>query len=461
MYLWTVSVLLAASLLGVCNCQNNTACSYHDLLQNLSLSDISSRPVKDWTKPSTVFINMLLYTIINLDSSEQILTAFIWFNMFWEDEFLSWNPDDFCGITKMSIHSKNFWKPDLYIDEMIEDNSKSPAIPYYVVHHTGKIINSMPIRIISSCSLDIFKFPFDIQTCYLSFGSYVYTVNDLIMTPIFNSSHVTDISKAIFVSKGDWILHNITVMNQTYEFEGDWYNKVIYMIAIKRAPVVYLLNIIIPACFMVMLDIFSMFIQMETGERLGFKITVVLGFSVLLIILNNLLPNSDSPPVLGIFCCVCLAVMIFSTIGCIVISYMLTQSATEPNVPAWIRIWVLRHMARVLCFKKNVMKEYMITVMVEEGSKVLENDSKTEMVIDIQEKKSSRKQIKGSLEAKMLKKLLSEVQTIHQNLTSIKNESEAKSEWYLAALVVDRLVLIVYLFTVVIIFSIVIIVWAS
>lgn len=70
-------------------------------------------------------------------------------------------------------------------------------------------------------------------------------------------------------------------------------------------PILYVINLIVPAGFLVLVDVASMFIPMEGGERLGFKITVVLGFSVLLLILNDLLPNSEVTPILGESCTVC------------------------------------------------------------------------------------------------------------------------------------------------------------
>lgn len=36
----------------------------------------------------------------------------------WKNEFLSWNPNDYCGIEDVLIPNNNFWLPDLYIYEM-------------------------------------------------------------------------------------------------------------------------------------------------------------------------------------------------------------------------------------------------------------------------------------------------------------------------------------------------------
>ncbi|KAM4614564.1 5-hydroxytryptamine receptor 3A-like [Discoglossus pictus] len=458
---WALSLLLTVTFSGVCHCEQ--ICNYDDLLQNLSLSDSPGsrvRPVKDWRTPSIVLLDMFLYTVISLDTSMQIITTFVWFTMVWDNEFVSWNPDDFCGIKRLYVSSDYFWKPDVYIDEMTEDDQSSPVIPYCFIYYNGSIVYAVPLRIISSCNLDIYKFPFDTQTCSLSFGSYVHTVDDIVMLPSSNSSMVSSTSKEIFASRGDWSLLDITVVNETYENEGDLYNQVIYKISIKRTPTVFIINLIAPACLLVILDIFGMFIPIESADRINFKITVVLGFSVLLLILNDLLPSSSSTPVLGIFCIICLSTMVLSIVGCIGTSYMLSISAAQPNVSPWIRTWVLRRLACVLCYKRITLKEEEVTVVAVAENNLSEDDKISEKDI-LEKSKESRRETNGSLEVKMLNMLMSEILKIHQDLTISKNENTTMSEWHMAALVVDRLIVIVYIIALITTFVVVVALWAT
>ncbi|PIO39422.1 hypothetical protein AB205_0186010, partial [Aquarana catesbeiana] len=118
------------------------------------------------------------------------------------------------------------------------------------------------------------------------------------MSPKSNSSEVYKGSKDVFVNKGDWILLDVTVKSNLLYVNGANFSTVLYEITLKRVPVVHIITLILPACFMVLLDIVSMFIHIESGERLEFKITLVLGFSVLLLILNDMLPKSKTAPVL-------------------------------------------------------------------------------------------------------------------------------------------------------------------
>eukprot|EP00079_Xenopus_tropicalis_P024741 XP_012817702.1 PREDICTED: 5-hydroxytryptamine receptor 3A-like isoform X2 [Xenopus tropicalis] len=442
MTLQFTSLLLSAILLGRAEC--NRICSLNDVLQNISLASIPGaniRPVKNWQTPSEVFIHVTLYSIVSLK---------------WKNEFISWNPVDFCDIDEVTSLGDTLWKPDLYIYQLVEPDDKNPVIPYYRIQNDGDIVSSKPLRIISSCNINIFKFPFDTQTCNLTFGSFIYTVEDIIMFPSLNSSEVSQLSLDSFVSKGDWSLLDVAVVNQSLVGDGQ-FSEVTYMITMKRSSVVFVINLIVPACFLIFLDFASMFIRI--GETLEFKITIVLGFSVLLLILNDMMPSSDNPPMLGIFCVVCLAIMVISILGCILTNYMLTLSDMQPNVPNWIKTLILKHLARILFFKlyKN---EQNLVVSVDTDPGVSKAYNQPDMELQ-KKKKDSDKEIKITPEARLLKKLLDEVLKINQNLKLSKNEQDAKSEWYMAALVVDRLILFLYLIIVIIIFIVLIIVWAK
>lgn len=54
------------------------------------------------------------------------------------------------------------------------EEDKSPLAPYVYLHNTGHVYDDKPLRVISSCKLGIYAFPFDIQNCTLTFGSYIH-----------------------------------------------------------------------------------------------------------------------------------------------------------------------------------------------------------------------------------------------------------------------------------------------
>lgn len=54
------------------------------------------------------------------------------------------------------------------------EEDKSPQAPYVYLYNTGLVYDDKPVRVVSSCRLVIYTFPFDIQNCSLTFGSYLH-----------------------------------------------------------------------------------------------------------------------------------------------------------------------------------------------------------------------------------------------------------------------------------------------
>lgn len=55
------------------------------------------------------------------------------------------------------------------------DENTAPDVPYVFVYNNGKMHDALPVKIVSSCNLDIYTFPFDIQKCNLGFNSYLHS----------------------------------------------------------------------------------------------------------------------------------------------------------------------------------------------------------------------------------------------------------------------------------------------
>ncbi len=63
-------------------------------------------------------------------------------------------------------------------------------------------------------------------------------------------------------------------------------------IIIKRRPRLYVINIILPVFFFLVLDLMSFLIDAREEDKLNFKMTLLLSISVFLLILNDTLPST-------------------------------------------------------------------------------------------------------------------------------------------------------------------------
>jgi len=68
----------------------------------------------------------------------------------------------------------------------------------------------------------------------------------------------------------------------------------------KRRPISYIVNFLLPISFFMCLDLASLFISEKGGEKLSFKVTVMLSVTVLQLILYEILPSmSTKIPLIG------------------------------------------------------------------------------------------------------------------------------------------------------------------
>ncbi|XP_058849874.1 5-hydroxytryptamine receptor 3A-like isoform X3 [Acipenser ruthenus] len=210
---------------------SENSCEYFQLMEHLKLTDsvrfLQSRPVDDWRKPTQVFIDSTVANIIQLEGTTQRLTSLLWLDMTWKNSFISWDPNEFCGMETITIPLDLLWLPDLYIYEIMDDDV-SPVVNVLQVKHDGSVKQSNPVRLVTACKLDIFGFPFDTQKCTITFGPYVHTVEQITMVAASNSSVVTQLSRDNFSKRGEWELLHIDVQNLNFSFSGTLHSQVKY-----------------------------------------------------------------------------------------------------------------------------------------------------------------------------------------------------------------------------------------
>ncbi|XP_061564874.1 5-hydroxytryptamine receptor 3A-like [Cololabis saira] len=309
-------------------------CSYQDILDYLNLTTDNSvykltRPVLDHTHVTVVKLNLVLYAILAVVEKTQTFIPFLWASVRWRDERISWDPDDFCGITHVSVPRDLLWAPDLFFYEMVEKDN-SPQNPYMFVFHDGTVSFDDDMRVVSTCKMDVHKFPFDTQECNISISSASFSVNEMQIVPISNSSRATQFSREIIMTQGEWEFLQVSINNVVVTFDETPWEMLTYTFTIKRRPLLHVINFVLPILFFLSLDLASFLIADHRGEKLGFKVTVLLAISVLLLILNEILPSmSNRTPLIATYCIVIFALMLLSLLETILVTYLLEKDSHD------------------------------------------------------------------------------------------------------------------------------------
>ncbi|KAM9226160.1 5-hydroxytryptamine receptor 3C-like [Dugong dugon] len=289
------------------------------------------RPVINYSIPTEVNISFTLSAILEVDARLQLMTSFLWLNVIWYNPFIRWNPEECGGIRKLSMTTKNLWIPDIYIEEFMDVDQTPMGLMAYV-NSEGRIRYDKPMRVTSICNLDIFYFPFDQQNCTLTFSSFIYTVEDMVLGMEKDVQEISNTSLNCIRSNGEWV-------------------------AIRRMPSLYVINLLLPSGFLVAIDTLSFYLPAESENRAPFKMTLLLGYNVFLLMMNDLLPVNGTP-LISVYFALCLSLMVVSLLETVFITYLLHLATTEPPpMPQWLHSLLLHYTSPRKCCPTAPQKE--------------------------------------------------------------------------------------------------------
>ncbi|KFP34150.1 5-hydroxytryptamine receptor 3A, partial [Colius striatus] len=216
----------------------------------------------------------------------------------WKNTFVTWNPQDFCNISKIILPIDAYWSPPIFILERV--NGQNTDMNYATVTHNGSFNSTQPFQATLTCSLLIFRFPFDTQMCNLSIASFLYPATDLVMKMRRTPAEMMRDSESFLLTDGEWKFTNLSIIEYLENIDDDKFSVIIYVVSMERRPTLYVLNLILPTCALYLLDMAVLFGPSSLEEKISFQIAIVLGSSMLAVILNNILPtSSNKPPVIG------------------------------------------------------------------------------------------------------------------------------------------------------------------
>ncbi|XP_049631827.1 5-hydroxytryptamine receptor 3C-like [Suncus etruscus] len=292
-------------------------------------------PVTNFSIPIRVNISFTLSAILDVDEQLQQLTSFLWLKMTWNNPYISWDPEECGGISKLSVTTEHLWLPDIFIVESTDVDQTPEGLSAYVAHN-GRIVYRKPVRVISICKLDIFYFPFDQQNCTLTFSSFLYTVENMLLGMDKKVWEIADTSKDIIRTQGEWELLSISKATPKMSLGSSLFDQIMFYVAIRRKPGLYILNLLVPSGFLVAIDALSFYLPAENENRAPFKITLLLGYNVFLLMMNKLLPSSGTP-LISVYFTLCLSLMVVSLLETIFISCLHHLANTQPPpMPPWL-----------------------------------------------------------------------------------------------------------------------------
>ncbi|XP_059247414.1 5-hydroxytryptamine receptor 3C-like isoform X2 [Mustela nigripes] len=299
------------------------------------------RPVINYSIPAQVNISFILSAILEV---------------IWKNPFISWDPEECGAISKLTVTTENLWLPDIFIVESMDVDQTPEGLSAYVTNN-GHITYNKPMRVTSICSLDMFYFPFDQQNCTLTFSSFLYTVENMLLGMEKEVWEIVDTSRDTVRTQGEWEFLSINKATPKMSVGSSLLDQIMFYVAIRRRPSLYVINLLVPSGFLIAIDALSFYLPTESDNRAPFKITLLLGYNVFLLRMNKLLPASGTPLISEYFA-LCLSLMVVSLLETIFITYLLHLATTQPPpMPRWLHSLLLYWASPRKCSPTALWKE--------------------------------------------------------------------------------------------------------
>ncbi|KAK5623734.1 hypothetical protein CRENBAI_007580 [Crenichthys baileyi] len=410
-----------------------------------------SMPAVNLSNPTITNISFTLYAVLGVNEKAQILTTFLWLRL--GTGFPSgmarekgggrsvplW-PGGCCSCALLTTFFCAGCMAALGVDDDV-----SQACPYVYVNHTGHIRWDRMLRLVSACNLEIFRFPFDVQNCTFTFGSYMHTIRDVRVSPALTFSEMSENSKQYLQASGEWELVDILGETSILQFGVDEWDIITFWVVIRRRPVLYVVNLLIPSSFLMLIDILSFYLPPHSVDRASFKMTLILGYTVFLLIMNDLLPSTaNGTPIIGIYFSVCLALMVISLLETVIITNVLHHSSMKyQEVPNWVRIIVLKHIANLICYRwpENVRP----THKTQEDKPESSNSNTGPWAIQPVNQAADRHPTHNGVSLPELQLICQYLRDLRAHLLSVQKENELLDQWCHVGYVLDFLLFRIYL----------------
>ncbi|KAM7048531.1 neuronal acetylcholine receptor subunit alpha-3 [Molossus nigricans] len=304
------------------------------------------RPVANVSDPVIIQFEVSMSQLVKVDEVNQIMETNLWLKQIWNDYKLKWNPSDYDGAEFLRVPAQKIWKPDIVLynnavgDFQVDDRTKA------LLKHTGEVTWIPPAIFKSSCKIDVTYFPFDYQNCTMKFGSWSYDKAKIDLVLIGSSMNLKD-----YWESGEWAIIRAPGYKHDIKYNccEEIYPDITYSLYIRRLPLFYTINLIIPCLLISFLTVLVFYLPSDCGEKVTLCISVLLSLTVFLLVITETIPSTSLViPLIGEYL---LFTMIFVTLSIVITVFVLNvhyRTPTTHTMPTWVKTVFLNLLPRVM-----------------------------------------------------------------------------------------------------------------
>ncbi|CAH1790864.1 unnamed protein product [Owenia fusiformis] len=422
--------------------------------------DKTVRPVKSHNESVRVALDISIRQITDLNERLQVISTAIWIRLGWDDHYLQWNTSDYGGLHKIHVSPKKIWTPDIQLYDDVREDPADWTLFKAVVYSKGRVWWNVPILFTCSCKLNVKYFPYDQQVCSFKFGSWTYDGFEL---DLVNRSSRADTKQ--FLDNGEWDLIDVPAERNLlyYTCCQEPYPDVTFKIIIRRRPLYYIFNLILPCIFIVAIAPFAFFLPPASGERISLVITLLLALTVFLLLVAEVMPpQSEVVPLIGQYFGVAIGLLAMSAIVSVFTVHFQHRGSRVDRVPRWARRFILGFLAKVLCLNIATGKGTIPKMNMEKRKRVSNRNSSLRVTLvdeldtnnsNLPKKENNQTKPDSDINVspnweptKFLRAILGLLFDMSEQQKADGDDEDCRREWQLVAMVIDRCLMFIFLF---------------
>ncbi|XP_062841091.1 5-hydroxytryptamine receptor 3A-like [Trichomycterus rosablanca] len=307
---WMIIIILAFLTEPV------TACtSRRDLVDLIINKKLQSAP-QSANCVINVNLTKIQYETLSVDTQRMQFSSRVKIEMEWIDPDLAsaWS-DTGCTFGELMLPVNKIWTPDLTVENAVYMSVK-PISNDILVKSDGTVKNNIAMYITVVCRINLFTYPFVEGECPVAINGWSRNSCELqvkygLVLPVGSG-------------QGEWETVGVELSMDKNRSDHNYLH-----VKVSYNPFKALVSLVLPSALIMVADLVSFALPLDMGKRSSFKITLVLSFTMFLLILTDYLPNIPGPcsPLIRYHFCFCLFVLVLSML----VSMVCTKVATDGN----------------------------------------------------------------------------------------------------------------------------------
>ncbi|XP_011227933.3 neuronal acetylcholine receptor subunit beta-4 isoform X1 [Ailuropoda melanoleuca] len=338
--------LVALCRRGDCRVANAEERLVDDLLNRTRYNKLI-RPATSSAQLISIQLQLSLAQLISVNEREQIMTTNVWLKQEWTDYRLAWNSSRYEGVNILRIPAKRIWLPDIVLYNNADGTYEVSLYTNVVVRSNGSIFWLPPAIYKSACKIEVKHFPFDQQNCTLKFRSWTYDHTEIDMVLKSPTASMDD-----FTPSGEWDIVALPG-RRTVNPRDPSYVDVTYDFIIRRKPLFYTINLIIPCVLITSLATLVFYLPSDCGEKMTLCISVLLALTVFLLLISKIVPpTSLDVPLVGKYLMFTMVLVTFSIVTSVCVLNVHHRSPSTHAMAPWVRRCFLHKLPAFLFMKR-------------------------------------------------------------------------------------------------------------